>query len=60
MSSRPSSGGWLIPVIAIILIAGMAVFVRVVIGPTSEQEMHYGTTPFVPAESPYSTGPNSR
>lgn len=60
MSSKPSLGGWLVPIVAIIFIVAFAWFVRAMIGPTSAQQMQYGTKPFVPAESPYSTGPNSR
>lgn len=60
MSSERSLGGWLVPIAAIIFIAAFAIFVRAMIGPTSAQQVDYGTKPFVPAESPYSTGPGSR
>jgi hypothetical protein len=51
---------WLIPIIATVLLVAFGVFVRVMIGRTDKQQMTYGTTPFVPGESPYSTGPDSR
>jgi len=52
---------WLIPIIAIICVIVFFVLTRYMIGAGSEQEIDYGTTPFVPGESPHSSaGTDSR
>ena len=60
MSSESSWRGWVIPIVAVVFIVGFGLFVRLMIGPTDKQELHYGTTPFVPGDSPYSVGRDSR
>ena len=60
MSSERRNRIWLIPLMAILAIAVLALFVRLMIGPTSEQEIDLWETPFVPGETPHSTGPDSR
>lgn len=51
---------WLVPVLAILLSLAFGAFIRGMIGETARQEIDYGTRPFVPGESPHSTGPDSR
>jgi len=51
---------WLIPIVTTLAIALLAAFFRLTIGRSDQQEMDYRTKPFVPGESPYSTGPDSR
>lgn len=51
---------WLIPVAGIIFAIVFGVFVRMMLPPPDRQEIDYGTTKFVPGESPHSTGPDSR
>ena len=51
---------WLIPVLAIIFTIMFGAFVRLLIGTTDRQKIDYGTTEFVPGESPHATGPDSR
>lgn len=51
---------WIIPVVAVLFVVVFGIFVRLAIGPTDEQKIDYGTTNFVPGESPHSTGPDSR
>jgi hypothetical protein len=51
-----------VPLLVLLLIAGLLIwgtaFIRV--GLSEDRHPDYGTLPFVPAESPYSTGPESR
>ena len=60
MSSREDTYSWLVPIVAVILVFAAGVFIRHTIGRSSRQQMRYGTTPFVPAASPYSSGPEGR
>jgi hypothetical protein len=57
---RSSFRAWLIPIVATILLVAFGVFIRAMVGRSDKQQMYYGTRPFVPGESPYSTGPDSR
>jgi hypothetical protein len=51
---------WIIPILLTLLVFALALFIRTQIGNTDEQDLNYGTKPFVPGESPYSTGEHSR
>lgn len=51
---------WLIPLVALLFILVFAIYTRGVLSVDSDQPIDYGTREFVPAQSPYSTGPNSR
>jgi len=48
---------WLIPVLATLFVLLFAAFTRLLVGRSDVQRLDYRTKPFVPAESPYSTGP---
>jgi hypothetical protein len=51
---------WLLPIIALLITLIWGVFTRVIIGTETEQHFDFETTPFVPAESPFSSGQDSR
>jgi hypothetical protein len=51
---------WLIPVIALLITLLWGLFTRVMVGLEDEQHFDFETTPFVPAESPFSSGQDSR
>jgi hypothetical protein len=51
---------WILPVVALVLTLLWGIFTRVMVGLEHEQDFDFGTIPFVPAESPYSTGTDSR
>jgi len=57
---RSSFRVWLIPIAATILLVIFGAFIRAMVGRSDKQQMYYGTRPFVPGESSYSTGPDSR
>ena len=61
MSSKPKPWLiWLIPILAILFVIAFTAFTRLMVGKESKQEMDLGTQPFVPGESPHSTGVDSR
>lgn len=60
MSSKRPYLIWLIPVLATLSIVLFALFTRLMVGRSDVQQLDYRTKAFVPAESPYSTGPDSR
>ena len=51
---------WLILVLAVVFIIILTVFIRLTVGKDDSQRFDFFTTPFVPGESPHSTGPDSR
>jgi hypothetical protein len=51
---------WIIPLLAVLYILLFFLYTRLGIGGTSEQQFEFGTHQFVPAQSPYSTGADSR
>ena len=60
MSGKSKNRAWLIPVIATLFVIVFALFTRLMVGTEDVRPIDYGATPFVPGESPYSTGPESR
>ena len=51
---------WWIPVVLVVLVLLFVLLVRLTVGNSTVEVADYGTHPFVPAESPYSTGEQSR
>lgn len=51
---------WILPLAALLLTLAWGAFTRLMVGMSDHQNFNFGTTPFVPAESPHATGPDSR
>lgn len=51
---------WILPLLALLFTLMWGIFTRVMVGKEDQQNFDYGTVPFVPAESPHSTGVDSR
>ena len=60
LDARNNRLAWLIPLIALLFTLFWGVFTRVMVGTESQQDFDFGTVPFVPAESPHSSGTDSR
>jgi hypothetical protein len=51
---------WIIPIMAVLFIFGFDLFRWFMIGNSTNLERDLWTTPFIPAETPYSVGPDAR
>jgi len=60
MSNERAPSIWWVVILALLAALALGVSFRLALGTSSRAELAYGTRPFVPAESPYSTGPESR
>jgi len=60
MHSKSDKKIWLLPIVALLLTLLWGLFTRVMVGTETEQSFDFETTPFVPAESPFSSGQDSR
>jgi hypothetical protein len=51
---------WIIPLLAVLFTLLWGMFTRLTVGVEDKQDFDFGTIPFVPGESPHSSGQDSR
>lgn len=60
MHSKNDKRIWLLPIIALLITLIWGLFTRVMVGLEDKQTFDFETTPFVPGESPFSSGQDAR
>ena len=60
LNTRNNRLAWLLPILALLFTLMWGVFTRVMVGIEDRQDFDFGTIPFVPGESPHSSGTESR